>query len=257
MDWSEGDVQVNGVRIHCQRRGRGRPIVAAHGFGDNGKCWTRLAQALDAEYEIIAYDARGHGLSGDAGGADSRDGRDLFALVTDLGISKPALLGHSMGASTVAAAAARRPELFSCAILEDPGWRTPEQAATPRRLATDLSAMTVERIEEFGRKSNPKWHDVEFRAWAESKSQVRLRGLPSAPADGWKEIVRAMNGVPVLLITADNSLGSIVTPETADEAKRLCTTLEVLRLEGAGHNIRREAFERFVEAVRAFVAKHL
>jgi len=66
-----------------------------------------------------------------------------------------------------------------------------------------------------------------------------------------------MNGVPVLLITADNSLGSIVTPETAEEAKRLCPSLTVLRLEGAGHNIRREAFERFVEAVRAFLAKHL
>jgi len=46
---------------------------------------------------------------------------------------------------------------------------------------------------------------------------------------------------------------SIVTPETAEEAARLNPRLAVVRLRGAGHNIRREQFDGFVTAVREFL----
>jgi hypothetical protein len=57
------------------------------------------------------------------------------------------------------------------------------------------------------------------------------------------------------LITADPERGAIVTPEVAEEARRLLPTLEARRLRGAGHNIRREQFEPYLQAVRAFPAE--
>ena len=58
--------------------------------------------------------------------------------------------------------------------------------------------------------------------------------------------------VPYWIVVATQRSPSrgIVTPEAAAEAKRLLPSLEVVRLSGAGHNIRREQFEAFVAAVR-------
>jgi pimeloyl-ACP methyl ester carboxylesterase len=253
MSWQDGELRLDGENFHYYRRGGGPPVLLAHGFSDNGRCWTRVAEALDSEFEFIAYDARGHGLSG--GDANPTAAQDLARIVKALGLERPALLGHSMGASAVAGAAALAPAAYACAILEDPGWRTPVQAAAPRPPRQDFAAMTVGEIERAGRERNPNWHDIEFKDWAESKKQLRATGLPPRDPDEWKETVRRLDGLPVLLVTGDNALGSIVTPDYAVEAARLCPTLEVLQLP-AGHNIRREAFEAFVEAVSAFLRKH-
>src|SRR3954467_10293418 len=114
MTWSEGDVVIDGVRIHHYRRGqgpavvparggRGPAVVLAPGSMDNGPCWNRVARALEADFELIAYDARSHGQS-DASEEWGDGGSDLIALVEALGIDRPAAIGHSMGASSVAAA---------------------------------------------------------------------------------------------------------------------------------------------------------
>ena len=61
MEWQEGELDANGVRIHYYRRGVGRALVLAHGMTDNGKCWSRLATVLEDRFDIVAYDARYHG----------------------------------------------------------------------------------------------------------------------------------------------------------------------------------------------------
>jgi pimeloyl-ACP methyl ester carboxylesterase len=56
---------------------------------------------------------------------------------------------------------------------------------------------------------------------------------------------------------SDPELGGIVTPEVARKAAGILASLHVVRLSGAGHNIRREQFEPFVAAVREFLAINL
>jgi len=34
--------------------------VLAHGFSDDGLCWTPVAEKLAADYDVIMVDARGH-----------------------------------------------------------------------------------------------------------------------------------------------------------------------------------------------------
>jgi N-formylmaleamate deformylase len=256
MDWQEGDLELAGTRLHYYRRGRGRPLVVAHGFGDSGPCWTHVAMALESDYDVVAYDARSHGFSDDAPPSADGPGADLIALVGALRLERPALLGHSMGAGSVAAAVAERSNLFACAVLEDPGWRTAEQAAAPRPPRRDFAGLTVEQLTAEARERNPEWHESELQPWAESKLQLRSTGLPPANADTWKETVRKLAGIPVLLITGDTALGSIVAQETAAEAVRLCPTLEVVHIAGAGHNIRRDRFVPFIETVRTFLDRH-
>ena len=70
-------VTVNGVSICFYRSGGGKPpLVMAHGMTDMGLCWTRIADGLRHKYDVIMYDARGHGQS-----ETSVDGHDPNLVV--------------------------------------------------------------------------------------------------------------------------------------------------------------------------------
>lgn len=60
---------------------------------------------------------------------------------------------------------------------------------------------------------------------------------------------------PTLLITADPNLGAIVTPEIAQTIIDVNKRIELIHLPGAGHSIRREQFESFVEVVTDFLKR--
>jgi pimeloyl-ACP methyl ester carboxylesterase len=258
MDWVEGDVTIDGgVRLHYYRTGTGPPVVLAHGATDNGRCWDRFANVLAGSYELIAYDARYHGKSDAPAGGAITGGEDLLALVDALGVERPALIGHSMGARTVAQAAAMRPAALRCAVLEDPPWWV-EPPSGPRRGLENLDEMTVEQVAAAGRAENPSWDEDEFAAWAESKKQFRpTPGWMSGVRDlatGWQQTVAAITA-PTLLVCGEVGRGAIVSAEAAEEARAACPALEVVSL-AAGHNVRREAFDGFCTAVGDFLARN-
>lgn len=65
-DWTQGTVNVGGgIELFYTRTGKGEKpaIVLAHGITDNGLCWGQLAADLEANYDLIMYDAYGHGKS--------------------------------------------------------------------------------------------------------------------------------------------------------------------------------------------------
>src|ERR1700694_4237700 len=102
-DWFSGDLAANGIKMHYYRTGGNKPpLVLSHGATDSGLCWTRLARALESDYDVILPDARGPGLScgPPSGGASSDRAADLAGLIDALGLTRPAVGGHSMGAAT-------------------------------------------------------------------------------------------------------------------------------------------------------------
>src|SRR3954468_15126333 len=99
--WPAGDIEVNGLRLHYSRTGGDKPpLVLAHGVTDDGLCWTPVAEALEMDYDVIMVDARGHGGSDapEAGYDSATQAADLAGVIAALGLHKPAILGHSMGA---------------------------------------------------------------------------------------------------------------------------------------------------------------
>ncbi|WP_123534981.1 alpha/beta fold hydrolase [Halosimplex salinum] len=123
-DWTEGFVEVeDGVRLHYARTGGdGPPLVVAHGVFDDGLCRTPLARDLEDDYDVILYDARGHGQSDapESGyGADDR-AADLIGLLDGLDVEDPILFGHSMGGDTVLATAANYPDRPRAVVSVDP-----------------------------------------------------------------------------------------------------------------------------------------
>ena len=75
---------------------------------DDGLCWTNLAREFQGQYDIIMFDARGHGLSNPPSPSDPPDVQveDLAGLIKELKLGRPILMGHSMGSSSVARFAA-------------------------------------------------------------------------------------------------------------------------------------------------------
>jgi pimeloyl-ACP methyl ester carboxylesterase len=265
--WTEDDVLVNGIQIHYTRTGQGdRPaLVLAHGFSDAGLCWLPVARDLEAEYDIILIDARGHGRSQRVSPGDTLDhAADLAGLIQALGLKDPVVGGHSMGAGSAATLAARQPGLARALILEDPGWRdwTPppaEDGAEPQRnpwfeWLRSLPDLTLAEVMAKCRADSPTWDEVEIAPWAESKKQFDLQVLEAGGAWlDWRDQVRGIT-VPILLLTADPEKGAIVSPEGAAEAQSLSPHIRVVHIPGAGHNIRRENYPAFMKAVREFLS---
>ena len=264
-EWRSGTVIANGLRVQYYRTGGERsPLVLAHGITDNGLCWTRVARVLASDYDVIMYDARGHGLSEAPSKrwsiTDLAD--DLASFVRLLNLEKPVLMGHSMGAATVALAAAEHPYLARALVLEDPPWREimprdeEQQEGAGHRLAwmERIKGKTRDELIVACREQSPTWSQEELGPWADSKIQVSPLAMQTFARSGptWQDTATRIE-CPVLLLRADPDKGAIVTSATATKAARMLRNGCVVHIPGAGHSIRREQFNAYIEAVRAFL----
>ena len=271
--WSSGDVIANGLRIHYYRSGgEGPSVVLAHGITDSGACWPRVAPVLAQEFDVITYDARGHGRSETprAPYSSVEQADDLAGLIGALGLAQPCLVGHSMGAATVSLTAARHPGLMRAIVLEDPPWRDVPQEQARNRIGgygqrlQEYQSMSVEEVAAFGRENRDGWDDAEFESWAVAKHRCRPEALAQMTGLGppWREVVAQIQ-CPTLLITGDAEvqsaagLGAIVTPQAAEEALGLLRDGRMAHIAGAGHNIRREGFDGYMEAALAFLREQM
>ena len=91
-----------GSELSYERLGSGSPIVLIHGLGTSKVIWRELQEHLASQFEIVTYDLRGSGLSHEDSKEEmslERLSSDLRRLVQALGLDRPSLLGHSLGAS--------------------------------------------------------------------------------------------------------------------------------------------------------------
>ena len=265
--WESRALDVNGLRLHYTRTGGNKPpVVLAHGFADDGLCWTPVAKVLEVDYDVIMVDARGHGRSdGPEQGYGLADlASDLHGVITGLGLRRPAILGHSMGGATTFALAGTYPDVPGAILIEDAGAinmgaaRTPADAEGQKRMRTWITGIKRKTAEEMiaeQRTANPGWSEAELGPWADAKLRFSINALnrsDAAPVD-WAVLLRHIT-CPALLITGDPARGAMVTEEGAAALQALVPHLCIAHIAGAGHNIRRDRFERFLEVVRPFLA---
>lgn len=270
--WQDGMVEANGLHLHYTRTGGGgTPMVLAHGLTDNGLAWSRLAHTLERTYDMIMVDARGHGLSDkpESGYTPADHERDLAGVIDALGLQKPILMGHSMGAVTVSMVAADHPEMARAVILEDPVWRWPTSiedydSAKQRiydhwrsRLELRKKLTTAESFAR-GPRERPLWAPEDHDTDVPAKEQVAMQVLDYVLEmdQNWAQQVSKFEA-PVLLIYGNPELGGIVGPDIAAEARRINPLITPVQIPGAGHSIRRERFDDYVAALREFFAQIL
>ncbi len=271
-NWTEGDVAANGVNIHYYRTGSasdGKPaMLLLHGITDNGLCWQRVALDLQDRFDIVMTDARGHGKSDRLGGEFSVPllAEDAAGVIRGLGLDKPVVFGHSMGAITAAALAAEHPDLVGALLLEDPPLRDAQRFELPagfmeerRREFGALRAMSPEERTAKGAALNPGWHALEVEPWAQSKIEVDpavLGYFGSFDRYPWREALARIQ-CPGLLITGDPDKMAIVTPQIAQESVALWPGGEVAHMAGAGHCVHRDRYGETMAAIDAFLDAYL
>ena len=117
-------VEAGDVRLHAVTGGEGPPLLLVHGWPEFWYAWRKLMPALAREFEVIAVDQRGIGLSDKPeGGYDTGTlATDLVTLMAALGHEKFAVLGHDTGFAVSYALAADHPDRVErVALAEIPG----------------------------------------------------------------------------------------------------------------------------------------
>src|SRR5262245_3877036 len=113
----------DGVRLCYEEAGTtAAPIVFVHGWCCDHRYFAPQFGHFAARHRVVAVDQRGFGASDKPEQKYTIEGfaDDLAWLCRELGLVKPALIGHSMGGAIVLATAARHPDLPRAIALCDP-----------------------------------------------------------------------------------------------------------------------------------------
>lgn len=150
-------------------------------------------------HRVVAYDARGHGRSSPApaAGAYGYDelGRDLEAVLDELGMERAVFAGASMGAHTILWLALRAPERVGGLVVITPGY-DPEEQDDPARLARwDALADGLERggvdgfLDAYGVPDVPeRWRDTVTTV---IRQRMSLHEHPEAVAQALRVVPRS------------------------------------------------------------------
>ncbi len=115
-------VTIENDLVHYEVLGRGRPVILLHGWLSSWRYWMPSMQQLSLRYRTYALDLWGYGDSGKDAGRLTLDAqvRLLSDFLDKLGISKVALVGHSLGAAVAIRYARRHPERVARLMVISP-----------------------------------------------------------------------------------------------------------------------------------------
>jgi pimeloyl-ACP methyl ester carboxylesterase len=115
-------VEVNGVRLHYVVRGEGEPLVLLHGNGSMIQDFqsSGLIDMAAETYRVIVFDRPGFGHSERPRSTiwtDEAQAELIHAALTQIGVNRATVLGHSWGCSVALALALKYPQAVSALVL--------------------------------------------------------------------------------------------------------------------------------------------
>jgi pimeloyl-ACP methyl ester carboxylesterase len=277
-------VDAGGLRMHAVIGGDGPPLLLVHGWPQTWYAWRMLMPALARDFEVIAVDQRGIGLSD-----KPRDGYDtgtlagdLVALMDALGHSRFALYGTDTGMPIAYALAADHPERVDRLVVSEaplPGIAPSPPLFLPPVLNARLwhlmfNQLPAEVNEALVRGREEIFFGAEFDASAGTKKLpddvVKYYvGTLASDADALRgsfEFYRALPTIitqneqrksrrltmPVLAIGGAESLGTMA----ADTMKLAADDVQGVVLADCGHWVAEQAPDELLAALTAFLAPY-
>ncbi|MDV3294158.1 MAG: alpha/beta hydrolase [Nitrososphaerales archaeon] len=119
---------VNGVTLHYEEKGTGKPLLFVHGIPTDYRAWTRQVKEFADSFRAVTFSRRYAAPNTRTGDLlDSTVGNnasDLKGLIEKLGLAPANLVGHSYGGFISAFLAADHPDLVRSLTLVEPAIST-------------------------------------------------------------------------------------------------------------------------------------
>jgi 3-oxoadipate enol-lactonase len=238
--------------------------VLVHGLGGTSAgIWGHVADELAREFDVVTYDLRGTGGSDRPEGPYSLDDfvGDLRSLVHELGLERPALVGHSFGGSTGLAYAARyQDDVAAVASIGGPvilpeqgrqGLRDRAETVEREGMASVAEMVATNGTAPSFRERDPEGFDalVEMLG-ANDPATYAATCRVIAEMDLRPELGRV--NAPVLLVAGDRD--GVVPPAAGDEIEAALPHLaRRVTVEDCGHNLTVERPAALVAELRSFL----
>lgn len=118
-------VWLRRVRMWCEERGSGEPVVLLHGGALDSRFWSPVRDRLARRFQVIAPDTRGHGRSSAGEGPLSHRAMagDLVEFLETMIVGPVHLVGQDEGAMVAVWVALWRPDLVDRLVLVSPAFR--------------------------------------------------------------------------------------------------------------------------------------
>jgi len=276
-------IDVGDVRLHAVVGGGGPPLLLVHGWPGSWYYWRLVMPSLARDFEVIAVDQRGIGLSGkpEEGYDAGTLANDLAGLMDALGHERFAAVGVDTGMLIGYALAADYPDrVVRLAVGEAPlpGITPPNPLVLPDQLVDRLWHIPFNQLKETNEKLVRGREDIffgaEFSASAgtnklpEYAVKYYVDGLASSPEalHGSFQLYRAFGAtaaqnqerktrrlpMPVLAMGGAESLGSMA----ADTMKLTADDVHTLVIPGIGHWLAEQAPDELVAALAEFLAPY-
>ena len=103
---------VNGLQLYYESHGSGRPLVLLHGGLGSGEMFGPILPTLAADHRVILPDLQGHGRTADIDRPiePALMADDIAALIDELGLDRPDVVGYSLGGGVAMHLAFRYPD---------------------------------------------------------------------------------------------------------------------------------------------------
>lgn len=257
-----GTSQRDDVVINFQTAGSGGPpLVFVHGWCSDHRFFQPQFEHFQDAHHVVAIDLRGHGASSKPPGDYDIPtyAADLAWLCEELNLTRPIVIGHSMGALVALEAAYQFPTLMAAAVLIEPAplaFPSDVQAAMPELLGALAGPHHKEAQREFieGSGMFMPTDDADQRAWiVDAMTSVRQDVMLSslmAIAKWGAEATQKHWTLPVLDIIGANPL--------TDPAllRALCSDLKVEPSGDVGHFNQLLAPQQVNDALEKFLVPH-
>ena len=257
---TSGYVHSGDVKLHyLEYAGEGRPLVAVPGITSPAPTFEFAAVELAQRHRVITLDVRGRGLSDTPADGYTLDvyAADVAALIEQLELDRPIILGHSMGARIAAAFGAIYPDRRGPLVLVDPPLTGPGRGEYPIALQTFKDQLVKAKAGATADDMRPY-----FPAWTDAQLELRAEWLPTcdetAVVETWENFHREnvhelflKLKPPVLFMYGLES--PMVTAEGAAEVVQANPLFTPVGIRGAGHMIMFDNLPDFIIETEAFL----
>lgn len=274
MYWKE----VNNHKIQiADYPGEKGTIIALHGLTGNYKQMHYYAETLKGEYRFIAVDLRGRGNSSEADEETTlfKHAEDIIALINELEIENPILMGYSMGAFISAVVASQLDQVKGLILLDGAATSTQQQRDIVQpslgRISKEYDSQEsyLEEIKAIYTRLGVTWtdhlqsvgeyevHEVDGH-WENKSTEDRLLAdfnsfYSFVPKDVCSRIC-----CPTLLVHASGTIGSLPPlfyAEAYEDTKKYIANLEMITSDCNHYTMVFENREEIHSAIQSFLKK--